>query len=57
MKEEYGLRVLAYTVDYGFMPNKIVKQNIERVVEKTGVDYISVALPSDRNYSGHLTLF
>jgi tRNA(Ile)-lysidine synthase TilS/MesJ len=41
MVEEYGCKVLAFTFDNGFLPD-IAYQNIRRVVEGVGVDYLLV---------------
>lgn len=39
LKEEYGLNILAVSVDNGFISNR-ARQNIQAVVEKLGVDHI-----------------
>jgi len=39
LKQNYNLKILAYTVDTGFM-NPIAKKNIEKVVKSMNVDHI-----------------
>jgi hypothetical protein len=39
LKEEYKLRVLAYTCDTGFM-SPVAKRNIQRTVDKLNVDHV-----------------
>ncbi len=46
--EKYGLRVLSFTMDNGFV-SPTARENIERVVDTLGVDHITVR-PSSRFY-------
>lgn len=41
MVQKFGLKVLAFTFDNGFLP-ELTFQNIRKVVEKLGVDYILI---------------
>ncbi len=58
LKEKFGLRVLALTIHYGFMPNEQAQQNAARVVEKLGLPHVHLRVPEPvvrklfRNYMG-----
>lgn len=47
LKEHYKCRVLAVTVDFGFMPTGPAKENIKRVADHLGIDHINYEIPSD----------
>ncbi len=45
LKKIYGLKVLAITADYGFMPNDFAKENVARIVQALGIDHQYITLP------------
>ena len=47
LTKEYGLRVLALTLDLGFMPNTFAKENAARVTSALGVEHETVRLPDE----------
>ena len=47
LKQHYKARVLAVTVDFGFMPSGIAKENIKRVANHLGIDHINYEVPTD----------
>lgn len=42
---DYGLKVLAVTGDYGFMPNEFARNNAVRVCKALGIDHRFIKLP------------
>ncbi len=42
---QYGLRVLAVVVDFGFMPNATALSNASRAIQLTGVDAVRLTVP------------
>jgi hypothetical protein len=63
LKEKFGLRVLALTIHYGFMPNEQAQQNAARVVEQLGLPHVHLRVPEPvvrklfRSYMGGLLGF
>lgn len=47
LKKKYGLRILAITGDYYFMPNQFAKENLKRVVSQLGVDHKFESVPHE----------
>ncbi|MEW6710800.1 MAG: 7-cyano-7-deazaguanine synthase [Candidatus Riflebacteria bacterium] len=57
--KDYGLRVLAITGDYGFMPNESARNNAIQVCQALGIDHKFVKLPEPlvkKIFSGYLRL-
>ena len=47
LKNDYGLRVLAVTLDYGFMPNEFAQANLKRVIDYLKLDHVYIKVPQE----------
>lgn len=50
--KKYGLKVLAYTLDNGFLSD-LAKKNIEESIKKAGVDHIWYKIPEETLYKSY----
>lgn len=52
LKKHYGCKVLAVTVDFGFMPSGPAIDNIQRVINSLEIDHLRVKVPDEEVKNG-----